>query len=187
MAVITITSEMATGGRELGKLLARRLDYRYVDKSLFQDIAKDMNVSKGTLISFEETRRYEGYEKSVVDDEEYKKSLRNLLLETARKDNVVIVGRVAYFFLKNMKNCYHIRLVAPMDWREKYALENYKINPDRVQKFIEKGDKTRKWFRRSICGMSFDDSSWFHFTLNMSRTPIEKAVELIMFISNPFG
>jgi cytidylate kinase len=187
MAVITITSEMATGGRELGRLLARRLDYRYVDKSLFQDIAKDMNVSKGTLISFEETRRYEGYKKSVVGDEEYKKSLRSLLLETAKNDNVVIIGRAAYFFLKDMKNCYHIRLVAPIDWRKKYALENYKINPDRVQKFIEKGDKTRKWFRRSICGMSFDDSSWFHFTLNMSRTPIEKAVELIMFVSNLSG
>ena len=181
MAVITITSEMATGGRELGKLLARRLDYRYVDKSLFQDIAKDMNVSKGTLISFEETRRYEGYEKSVVDDEEYKKSLRNLLLETARKDNVVIVGRVAYFFLKNMKNCYHIRLVAPMDWRKKYALEKYKISPDRVQAFIENGDKKRKWFRRSICGMNFDDSLWFHLTLNMSRISMEKAAEVIIF------
>jgi hypothetical protein len=29
MAVITISREMATGGRELGRLLARRLDYRY--------------------------------------------------------------------------------------------------------------------------------------------------------------
>jgi len=184
MAVITITREMATGGRELGRLLARRLDYQYVDKSLFQDIAEDLNVSKGTLISFEEKRRYEGYDKSIVCDEEYKKSLRSLLLRTARKDNVVIIGRAAYFFLKDMKNCYHIRLVAPMNWRKKYALENYKISPDRVQKFIEKGDKKRKWFRGSICGMRFDDSFWFHLTLNMRRTPVEKAVELSMSISN---
>ena len=187
MAVITITREMATGGRELGRLLARRLDYQYVDKSLFQDISEDLNVSKGTLISFEETRRYEGYEKSVVGDEEYKKSLKNLLLRTARKDNVVIIGRAAYCFLKDMKNCYHIRLAAPMDWRKKYALENYKISPDRVQKFIEKGDDTRKWFRRSICGIRFDDSSWFHLTLNMSRISIEKAVKLIMSASNLSG
>ena len=60
MAVITISREMATGGRELGQLLARRLDYQYVDKSLFQDIAKDLNVSERTLASFEERRRYEG-------------------------------------------------------------------------------------------------------------------------------
>ena len=181
MAVITISREMATGGRELGQLLARRLDYQYVDKSLFQDIAKDLNVSERTLASFEERRRYEGYDKSVVCEEEYKKCLETLLLETVRKDKVVIIGRATYFFLKDMKNSYHIRLVAPLDWKKKYASENYKISPDRVQGFIEIEDKKRKWFRGSICGMRFDDSLWFHLTLNMSRISIEKAVELIMF------
>ena len=205
MAVITITREMATGGRKLGRLLARRLDYQYVDKSLFQKIAEDLNVSERTLESFEKSREYHisntfakafstsyierivGYDKSVVEEEEYQKSLGNLILETAREDNVVIIGRAAYFFLKDMKNCYHIRLVAPMDWRKKYALENYKIRPDRVQKFIEKRDRNLHWFRRSICGVGFDNSLLFHLTLNMSRTPIEKAVELIMSAANLSG
>jgi cytidylate kinase len=205
MAIITITREMATGGRKLGRLLARRLDYQYVDKSLFQKIAEDLNVSERTLESFEKSRGYHisntfakvfstsyierivGYDKSVVEEEEYQKSLGNLILGTAREDNVVIIGRAAYFFLKDMKNCYHIRLVAPMDWRKKYALENYKIRPDRVQKFIEKRDRNLHWFRRSICGVGFDNSLLFHLTLNMSRTPIEKAVELIMSAANLSG
>jgi len=205
MAVITITREMATGGRKLGRLLARRLDYQYVDKSLFQKIAEDLNVSERTLESFEKSRGYHisntfakvfstsyierivGYDKSVVEEEEYQKSLGNLILGTAREDNVVIIGRAAYFFLKDMKNCYHIRLIAPMDWRKKYALENYKIRPDRVQKFIEKRDRNLHWFRRSICGVGFDNSLLFHLTLNMSRTPIEKAVELIMSAANLSG
>ena len=131
--------------------------------------------------------RIVGYDKSVVYEEEYQKSLETLLLGTAREDNVVIIGRAAYFFLKDMKNCYHIRLVAPMDWRKKYALENYKIRPDRVQKFIEKRDRNLHWFRRSICGVGFDNSLLFHLTLNMSRTPIEKAVELIMSAANLSG
>jgi len=205
MAVITITREMATGGRKLGRLLAKRLDYQYVDKSLFQKIAEDLKVSERTLESFEKSRAYQisntfakafstsyierivGYDKSVVEEEEYQKSLKNLILETAREDNVVIIGRAAYFFLKDIKNCYHIRLIAPMDWRKNYALENYKISPDRVQEFIEKRDGKRQWFRRSICGMRFDDSLWFHLTLNMSRISIEKSVDLIMSVANLSG
>ena len=202
MAVITITREMATGGRKLGRLLAKRLDYHYVDKSLFQKIAEDLNVSERTLESFEKSREYYisntfakafstsyierivGYDKSVVEEEEYQKSLGNLILETVRENNVVIIGRAAYFFLKDMKNCFHIRLVAPMDWKKKYALENYKISPDHVRKFIEKRDRNLQWFRRSICGAGFDDSLLFHLTLNMSRIPIEKSVELIMSVAN---
>jgi cytidylate kinase len=122
MAVITITREMATGGRKLGRLLSKRLDYQYVDKSLFQKVAEDLKVSEKTLESFEKSREYNisntfakafstsyierivGYDKSVVEEEEYQKSLRNLILETAREDNVVIIGRAAYFFLRDMKN-----------------------------------------------------------------------------------
>jgi len=78
-------------------------------------------------------------------------------------------------------------LVALTDRKKKYALENYKISPDRVQEFIETEDNKRKWFRRSICGMRFDDSFWFHLTLNMSRISIEKAVELIRSVSNLSG
>jgi len=202
MAVMTITREMATGGRKLGRLLARRLDYQYVDKSLFQKIAEDLNVSERTLESFERSREYYisntfakafstsyierivGYDKSVVEEEEYQKSLGKLILETALENNVVIIGRAAYFFLKDMKNCYHIRLVAPKDWRQKYASENNKIRPDRVQKFIEKRDRNLHWFRRSICGVGFDDLGLFHLTLNMSRISTEKGVELIMSVAN---
>jgi cytidylate kinase len=139
------------------------------------------------LKSFEDKRRYEGYDKIVICETEYKKSLKALLLETARKNNVIIIGRAAYFFLKGMENCYHIRLVAPTDWKIKYAFENYKISPERVQGFIEIEDKKRKWFRRSVCGMRFDDSLWFHLTLNMSRTPIEKAVEHIISVATLSG
>jgi cytidylate kinase len=193
---------MATGGRKLGRLLARQLDYQYVDKSLFQKIAEDLNVSERTLESFERSREYRisntfakvfstsyierivGYDKSVVEEEEYQKSLGKLILETARENNVVIIGRAAYFLLKDMRNCYHIRLVAPKDWQQKYASENYKIRSDRAQKFIEKRDRNLHWFRRSICGVGFDDLLLFHLTLNMSRISIEKGLELIMSVAN---
>ena len=205
MAVFTIARDMATGGRKLGRLLAKRLNYQYVDKSLFQKIAEDLDVSERTLESFEKSREYQisntfakafstsyierivGYDKSVVEEEEYQKSLKNLILETAREDNVVIIGRAAYFFLKDMKNCHHIRLVAPLEWRKKYALENYKIRSDRVQGFIEKRDRNLHWFRRSICGAGFDDPLWFHMIFNMSRTSSEKAVELIISVADLSG
>ena len=44
MAVITITRNYASGGRKVGRILAKRLDYQYVDKSLFQRIAEDLDA-----------------------------------------------------------------------------------------------------------------------------------------------
>lgn len=58
MAVINIRHEYATGGRELGKLIANLAGYRFVDKYLFQKIMDNLFVSGGTLESFEKSRHY---------------------------------------------------------------------------------------------------------------------------------
>lgn len=202
MAIITISRDYASGGRKLGRLLAKRLGYHYVDKSLFQKITEDLNVSERTLESYEKSREYRisdifsklfnksyiqrivGFDKSVVEEQEYQTSLKNLILQTAQEDDVVIIGRAAYFFLKDLENCYHFHLVAPMDWRKKYAVENLQIPTDRVQEILEKSDINHLWFHRLICGNRFDDPFLFHLTLNMGLIPIEKAVEVIMSVAN---
>jgi hypothetical protein len=53
MAVVTISSKNASGGRKLGKLLANRLNFDYADKICFQTIAEKLYVSEGPLKSFE--------------------------------------------------------------------------------------------------------------------------------------
>jgi cytidylate kinase len=205
MPIITISRDYASGGRKVGRILAKRLGFQYVDKSLFQKIAEDLNVSERTLESYEKSREYRitdifskvfsrgyiqrivGYDKSVVEEKEYQKSLKNLILKTAEEDNVVIIGRAAYFFLKDMENCYHFRLIAPMDWRKKYAVEELKLPANRAKGILEKSDINHLWFHRLICGNKFDDPFLFHMTLNLGVIPIEKAVEVIIMILNMKG
>jgi len=202
MAVITISRDFASGGRRLGRRLAKKLDYQYVDKSLFQKIAEDLNVSERNLESFEKSREYRisnvfaklfsrdyiqrivGHDKRVVEEQEYQNSLKNLILETAKEDNVVIIGRAAYFFLKDMKNCYHVHLTAPKNWRKTYAVENLKIPDNRVGSILERRDINSLWFRRLICGEGYDDPDYFHLTLNMSMVPVEKALKIIKSLVN---
>ena len=202
MAIITISRDYASGGRKLGRLLSKRLGYNYVDKFLFQKIAEDLNVSEKTLESFEKSQEYRmsnrfsklfsknyiqrivGFDKSVVEEQEYQTSLKNLVLETAKEDNVLIIGRAAYFFLKDMKNCYHFHLIAPMDWRKKYATEELNIPGNIVHEIIERHDKNQHWFLRSICGEGFNNPVLFHLTLDISRIPIEKAIEIIKLVAN---
>lgn len=202
MAIITISKDYASGGRKLGRMLAKRLGYHYVDKSLFQKIAEDLNVSERTLESFEKSREYRisnsfsklfgqnyiqrivGHDKSVVEEQGYQTSLRNLILKTAEDDDVVIIGRAAYFFLKDMKNCYHFHLIAPLDWRKKYAMKEWNIPGNIVHEIIERHDKNQRWFLRSICGECFNDPVLFHLTLNRSRISTEKAIKIIEWVAN---
>ncbi len=201
MAVITITRRYASGGRKLGKLLAKRLNYDYVDKYLFQKVAENLQVSEGTLESYEKGRQYRisnyfarlfskdyierivGHDKTVVEEGDYQDALRNLVLEVAEQDNVVIIGRAANFFLKDVQNCYHLCLVASEDWRKNYAVKTLGVRPSEVGRILEERDRNHIWFLQTICGEGFDDSLLFHLTLNMDRVPFEKAVELSVMLA----
>ena len=200
MAVITISREYASGGRRLGRTLAKKLNYQYVDKSLFQKIAEDLNVSQKNLESFEKSREYRisnifsklfnrdyvqrivGRDKRVVEEKEYQDSLKHLILETTKEDNVVIIGRAAYFFLKDTPNCFHIRLSAPKDWRKRYAVANLNIPEHQAENVLERRDINSLWFRRLICGEGYDSPHFFHLTLNMGFIPPEKAIDMIILL-----
>lgn len=202
MAVIAVCRDFASGGRELGRLLAKKLGYHYVDKYLFQRIAGDLHVSEGTLESFEQSREYRipnlfsnlfsksyierivGYDKTVVEEKEYQNSLKSLILGVAKEGDAVIIGRAAYYFLRDMEGCYRFRLVAPVEWRIKYAVEKLGSSQLQAQKIIEKRDRNQNWFLRSVCGEGFDNPLWFHLTLNMSLISLDKAALLVLSVLN---
>ena len=129
-------------------------------------------------------QRIVGYDKTVVEEQEYQNSLKNLILAVAKEDNVVIVGRAAYFFLKDMEDCLHVRLIASMDWRQNYAVENLGIPEDRIESALYKSDTNQIWFRRLICGEDYDNPYFFHITLNMNVIPHEKTVDLLVSLVN---
>jgi cytidylate kinase len=202
MAVIVVSRSFASGGRELGRLLARRLDYHYVDKSLFQKVAQDLHVSEGTLESFEQSREYRisnlfanvfskkyiqrivGYDKTVVEESEYQDRLQSLIVGVAKEDGAVIIGRAAHYFLRDMNNCYRFRLIAPMEYRKKYVVEKLGVTPSQAQRVLERKDRNQAWFHRSVCGEDYDSPLLFHLTVNMGEVSLEKAVGIVLSVVN---
>ena len=198
MAVIVFYKSFASGGRELGRSVAKNLGYQYVDKSLFQKVAEDLDVSEGTLESFEQSREYRisnlfsnlfsknyiqrivGYDKTVVEEAEYQESLRNLILGVAEEGSAVIIGRAAHYFLRDMKDCYRLRLIAPVKWRKRYAIEQLGLSPAQAGDVLERRDKNQAWFHRMICGEDYDNGLLFHLTLNTGLVSLEKATEIVL-------
>jgi cytidylate kinase len=198
MAVVAVYKSFASGGRELGRLLAKKLGYQYVDKSLFQKIAEDLHVSESTLESFEQSRAYRlsnlfanlfsknyiqriiGYDKTVLEEKEYQNSLKSLILGVAKEDRAVIIGRASHYFLREMEKCYRIWLVAPLEWRRKYAVEKLGFSRSEAQSIIETRDRNQEWFHRSVCDENYANPLLFHLTLNMSLTSLENAVGIIL-------
>ena len=56
MAVITISREVGSGGDQIARRLCELLGYRYFDKTLMAQVAKEQGVSDTEVVDFSEDK-----------------------------------------------------------------------------------------------------------------------------------
>ena len=102
MAVVTISRKYASGGRKIGKLVAKRLNYDYVDKYYFQMLAEKLHVSEGTLESFERGKRYHFHLVASMDWRR-KSATKTLGVLPSRVDGILEERDISHaWFLRTM-------------------------------------------------------------------------------------
>ena len=122
MAVITFSREAHSGTRDLARLLAERLGYRYVSRDELThavairsglDRRPQTAESEGRALSFFEQLG----EQLSGERETYTAALKAVVTELALADNVVLVGHGAGQFLRDLPTVVRVFVVAPTEDR----------------------------------------------------------------------
>lgn len=118
--VITISREFGSGGREIGKLLAKQLGFHYYDSELIKLAAEKSGYTPAYVERHEQALKnpmlhdffawyagpLEQADLPKVDQLFQKES--SLIRELAQKESCIIVGRLANYVLKDLPTAYHV-------------------------------------------------------------------------------
>ena len=178
MNVITISRQFGSGGRELGKILAEKLNYDYYDSEIIaflSDAAKcDKDYVEEVLLNHEwgsiplSTRnsfnRYNyDYTRYLVEE---KKILEKI---AASGNNFIVVGKNADVFLREY-NPYKIFVCAEMKYRVKRCIErtnpDEELNEKKALKMIKNIDRSRAQTRELIANGEWGDPSIYDLCIN---------------------
>ncbi len=176
MAILTISREFGSGGRDIGKAVAESMKYVYVDKetvleeikglgSQWEEWAKDLDERSPSL-----WERYDWSFRSLGA------VIQSAILSHAVKDNVVIMGRGANFLLRGVAHALRIHVVAPMDKKMARVMERHSLSEDAAKWLIEKMDHERAGFVFSLYGRQWNDPSQFDSILNSGPQSAEETV-----------
>jgi len=180
MAILTISREYGAGGRDIGRRLAARLDYQYVDKEkLFADL--DRQGSRWGQVAREVDEvcptlwerfdwQYRGYLAQV----------EALILEYAAADRVVIIGRGGSFLLREVPFCLRLRLVAPLRVRLERIMVRESLSLEAAERLIAKVDHERACFIKSAYGLDWTSDQLYDLTLNTGDMTYDQVVELLV-------
>src|SRR5215813_5247146 len=118
MNIITVSREYGAGGGEGARRLAETLGWELLDRELLHQAAAVEHVPDADLERLDEKAI------SVADrfrlhppHRQYIHGLMGAAKEAAARGNVILVGRGTRQLLGERADCFHLRLVAPREWR----------------------------------------------------------------------
>lgn len=180
MAVIAMTREMGSRGREVAQCVADQMGLTLVLHELVEhDLAERMQVPESTI-----HHRFEGgatlRERWQIGGKRLARYTAEEILELAQKGNVLIRGWGACVLLHDVPHVARVRVCAPMELRERSVLERRHLE-DRsaVRLEVERNDAAHKRTLQAVFGVDREDPLLYDLVLNTGRLSIETCVKLV--------
>ena len=192
--VITIGRQYGSGGREIGRRLASRLEIPYYDKEILSEASKDSGICEELFEDHDEkpTRSFlyslvTGVQTHGNPSTMYMDMPLNHRIFLAQFDTIrrlagqgpcVVVGRCADYVLRDDKNVINIFLKADMEHRVERAIERG-AEPARAQDIVKRHDKERAAYYNYYATTTWGDVNNYDLCLDTGRIGYDGAVDMI--------
>jgi cytidylate kinase len=184
MAVITFSREAHSGTRDLARMLAQRLGYRYVSRDeLTEAVTARSGVERVPQTDESEGRALSIWEQLgeqlTGDRQAYVAALKAVITDLALADNVVIVGHGAGQFLQDVRTVIRVFVVAPKHERIARLLEEGVRDAERAQRLIDQQDRESADYLRYLFGIDWMDPHQWDLVINSGRADPEAVLDML--------
>lgn len=160
-------------------------DWAYFDKDLIRKVISDHNLSP-------RIQKYLGEERESVIGQMFNEMLgvhppmlelvhkmSNTILNLAEIGNIILIGRGSNIITSHLSNAYHIRLVAPLDYRIKTLQATKEITKEWAKNILLKEDNNRKEFLSKTFRKDINNTLLYNLTINISLFTFEELIAII--------
>lgn len=192
--ILTIGRQFGSGGREIGKKLAKALGIGYYDKELIAVAAResglctevfekaDERASSRMAFAFTMGYPYVGmfmpYNDILSNDELFRiqsEAIRNL----AEKESCVMVGRCADYILRDDPACISFFIHNRPEIRVQRIVESMKVSVEEAKNLMAKTDKGRASYYNYYTNKEWGVASSYNFSIDASVLGIDETVAFI--------
>lgn len=183
MAVIAMTREMGSRGKDVAAGLAEQMGLTVVHQELVEHhLAEKLGVQEGAV-----HRYLEGeaslLERWKIDKQKLCRFTAEEILELAQKGNVIIRGWGATGVLRHIPNVLRVRVCADMGFRERVMMERLGVEATAARREIERSDAAHAAIVRSFFSVDWQNPLIYHLVLNTAGVPIETCVPIVRLLA----
>lgn len=185
--VVTISRQFGALGRTVSQRLSEKLGVEFWDRDIVETAAKRMGQPVSTVSDEEETAKNafflrKKYRMSLatysINDEIFETE-KNIILDEAKRESCIIVGRCGDYILKGFPNHLSVYIYAPYEARLKNCINTLMMDEKTARKMIREVDLARTYYQRKYCPdvkSVFDNKD---IMLDSSRFGVDGTAEII--------
>ncbi len=194
--VVTINRQFGSGGREIGKRLAKTLDIAYLDKELLSLAAQKSGISEKAFENADEkpeksylytlsTTAYGNFAvpfsyPDVLTNDRLFAIQADVIRKEATEKNCVIIGRCADDILSDHPCHINLFIHSPFEVRQKRIMELYHLDVKQAKDLIAKTDKTRASYYHFYTNQKWDDLLNYDLSMDSSILGYDDTAELLV-------
>ncbi len=191
---VTISREYGCGGFDVAENTAEIInrerhpvpEWAAYDKAILDAIMADLGISSSLLetLTSPARRQIDEFLQTALSELPSQVVVYRSLAETVRtlaiNGNVIIVGRAGRAITRGMEGGYHVRMVAPLDWRIERIARLCGLNRKEAEKVILEKERTRKDYLRRFVKFDSADPSAYHLVVNNAEHGMDGAARMIV-------
>lgn len=189
--VVTISREYGSGGREIGRTIAEKLDIAFYDSEIINRMATDEGFDAQYVQTQEQKvgnasralfyRLYAGAvpAEDLPHVEQLYHAEQRVIKRLAAEGDCVIVGRLASYILREHKNRFDLFIGANMDDRIKHVMEREGLSEQAAESKIRSVEHARTEHCRYFAHREWGDARNYDATINTSRYGIARTGEML--------
>lgn len=193
--IVTIGREFGSAGREIGRILAEKLEIKLYDKEMLDRAAKESGICQELFETHDEKPTNSflyslvmdtyalGYSSGSYTDMpiNHKVFLAQFdaIKKIADEGPCVLVGRCADYALEEYDNVISLFIHADLSARIRRIARKYDLTDAKAKEMIIKTDKKRGSYYNYFTNKKWSDAQSYDFCLSSSKLGIDGTVEAI--------
>ena len=200
--VITIARGFGSGGKTIGKILAKKLDINYYDSDLIKLASEESGINIELFGKSDERvktglfkRYHPEYDSKILppDNDGYVSSdnlfniQAKIIRDLADGENCIIIGRCADHVLKSNEKVIRLFFYADEDASIQNVIDIYGVSKKVAKAKIDSIDKTRASYYKYYTGKNWTDVNNYDLCINTTRLGFEKSADAVIAYMRSIG
>lgn len=168
--IITIAREHGSSGKQIGKLIAERLNIPFYYKEMTALAAQESGLDK-EFISEINSNAPDVLQSLYLTSEPIEQAITaqdKVIRKIAEQGSCVIVGRAADYILRNHENVVRVFIYANEEYKIKRVMEIYGDDYKQAKENVRRSDKSRAAYYKNISSENWGDRQNYELLIDSS-------------------